>query len=371
MRHHFLALGAVAIIAMSGCTNLSQLAKQVPPGDDFNALLSNEYLAYATAESERYDWYDSEYFAKKGLRAASGLNVQPENLADWDVPQEDYDNVMRERRRIVALVNGPARDKYASRVAHAQVLFDCWLEQVDEQWIGSEPSVCAGQFEREIASIESQILLDSPVIPAKNNKKSEPVAMEAQHSIFFGFDMVELSERGRAVIDDISEMVKRMSGYSVNVDGYTDTAGPAEYNQMLSKKRAENVANALADKGVDKARITATGHGEANLLVPTEDGVIEKKNRRVEVRVNGSKVIEEMGASKSDNNDDAKQVPAASNSRVENEAANVSVEEQATVEADESLAGDRELQMKLDAKPFAAQMPEVAPIVEDIQQPSL
>lgn len=287
---HILISAAIAITALTGCTNLSQLAKKAPAGDDYYALLSNEYLAYSTAEAEQYDWYDSEYFAKKGLRAASGINVQPENILDWDVPSKDYEKISRERRRLVALVNGPARDDFPSKVAHTQVLFDCWLEQVDEQFLVDKESVCASQFEREIADVESQILLAQPPVPTNNDNMNETLkTVESNHSIFFGFDLAKLSMRGEAVISEVANLVKEMSGYSIDIEGYTDTAGPSDYNLNLSQTRADNVANTLISKGVNSSLINAKGYGESNLLVPTADGVSEHKNRRVEIKVNGKR----------------------------------------------------------------------------------
>ncbi len=222
--------------------------------------------------------------------------MQPEDFRDWNIPEEEYAEITSERRRIVSLVNSPAREQYASKVAHAQVLFDCWVEQVDEQWSGGKSSVCAKQFKREMADIESQILLASPPRPSSRVVKEvvryEPV--EATHTLFFGFNLTEISERGRAVISSVSELVKRMANYSIDVDGYTDTAGPTLYNQMLSKERADKVAEALVKQGVDRSYIKAHGHGENGLLTPTSDGVIERKNRRVEVRVRGQKRLDGM-----------------------------------------------------------------------------
>ncbi len=287
---HILISATLAIAALTGCTNLSQLAKQAPAGDDYYALLSNEYLAYSAAEAEQYDWYDSEYFAKKGLRAASGINVQPENIADWDIPSKDHDKIASERRRLVALVNGPAREDFPSKVAHTQVLFDCWLEQVDEQFLIDKESVCESQFEREIADIESQILLAKPAIPSNGDDTNANLkAVESSHSIFFGFDLAKLSMRGEAVINEVADLVKKMSDYSIDIEGYTDTAGPSDYNLNLSQARADNVANTLIESGVNQSLINAKGYGESNLLVTTADDVSEQKNRRVEIKVNGKR----------------------------------------------------------------------------------
>jgi len=69
----------------------------------------------------------------------------------------------------------------------------------------------------------------------------------------------------------------------VTVQGYTDAAGPEEYNKLLSQKRAENVAGYLVEHGLDAGHVRAIGMGEANQVAPGEWGEAEGglKNRRV------------------------------------------------------------------------------------------
>jgi outer membrane protein OmpA-like peptidoglycan-associated protein len=58
-----------------------------------------------------------------------------------------------------------------------------------------------------------------------------------------------------------------------------------EYNDRLSRQRAERVRAELVRLGVDAARISVEGRGERELLVPTTDEMPEPQNRRVEVSV--------------------------------------------------------------------------------------
>jgi outer membrane protein OmpA-like peptidoglycan-associated protein len=67
------------------------------------------------------------------------------------------------------------------------------------------------------------------------------------------------------------------------VTGFTDTSGPNQYNDGLSRRRAQNVANLLQGAGVDAADLTVDGRGETQLKVETQDGVREPMNRRVEI----------------------------------------------------------------------------------------
>jgi outer membrane protein OmpA-like peptidoglycan-associated protein len=69
----------------------------------------------------------------------------------------------------------------------------------------------------------------------------------------------------------------------IEVNGFTDTSGTFEHNQLLSEERAHAVADELLRNGVDQGRIRVRGFGETRLTVPTPDGVRERRNRRVEI----------------------------------------------------------------------------------------
>jgi outer membrane protein OmpA-like peptidoglycan-associated protein len=69
----------------------------------------------------------------------------------------------------------------------------------------------------------------------------------------------------------------------IQVTGYTDLTGSAGYNQRLSERRANAVANALAGMGVARNDMVVTGRGMNDPRVPTPLGVREPQNRRVEI----------------------------------------------------------------------------------------
>ena len=66
------------------------------------------------------------------------------------------------------------------------------------------------------------------------------------------------------------------------VAGHTDRSGSDSYNESLSKARAEAVAAALAERGLDQ-KIKVKWYGERQPRVSTPDGTREQENRRVEI----------------------------------------------------------------------------------------
>lgn len=92
----------------------------------------------------------------------------------------------------------------------------------------------------------------------------------------------ESEQRLPEILDDVR---KRGLAAEVSVLGHTDRRGTDESNLQLSQRRADFVRDWLASNGVPATGITAVGRGENDLVVPTEDGVAEPRNRRVEVTV--------------------------------------------------------------------------------------
>ena len=65
------------------------------------------------------------------------------------------------------------------------------------------------------------------------------------------------------------------------VTGYTDSTGTADYNQVLSLRRAEAVRYVLVEVGVAEDRIGVAARGETRPAIDRGDQVRERANRRV------------------------------------------------------------------------------------------
>ena len=71
----------------------------------------------------------------------------------------------------------------------------------------------------------------------------------------------------------------------VEIQGYTDSTGSAEYNLHLSQKRAESVRSYLISKGVNPVGLTAKGFGKANPIATNATTEGRAQNRRVVFQV--------------------------------------------------------------------------------------
>ncbi len=69
------------------------------------------------------------------------------------------------------------------------------------------------------------------------------------------------------------------------MDGYSDSAGEAEYNLDLSYRRARAVVEYLASQGVPRERLEYRGYGEVNPVAPNDSPEGRALNRRVEFTI--------------------------------------------------------------------------------------
>ncbi|WP_114521757.1 OmpA family protein [Altererythrobacter sp. ZODW24] len=101
--------------------------------------------------------------------------------------------------------------------------------------------------------------------------------------VFFEFDSAEVPASASETLAFVRENAEPCGWTSISAVGHTDRSGSDNYNQRLSEDRAEAVANFLASMGIDRSMVSTSAVGETAPRVPTEDGVRNLQNRRVEI----------------------------------------------------------------------------------------
>jgi outer membrane protein OmpA-like peptidoglycan-associated protein len=123
----------------------------------------------------------------------------------------------------------------------------------------------------------------APPPPAPAPVAVAPSPISRSYLVFFDWDKYSLTDRARQIVAEAAANSTKVQYTRLEVNGYTDTSGSAEYNKGLSVRRAQAVAAELVKNGVPKTAISIQGFGETNLLVPTGPNVREPQNRRVEI----------------------------------------------------------------------------------------
>ena len=81
------------------------------------------------------------------------------------------------------------------------------------------------------------------------------------------------------------DFLKQNETVEIEISGHTDSKGSDTYNETLSQGRSQSVVDYLASQGIDGARLTARGYGEAKPIDSNDTEEGRANNRRVEFTV--------------------------------------------------------------------------------------
>jgi len=110
--------------------------------------------------------------------------------------------------------------------------------------------------------------------------------------VAFGFDKSDLTPQGRDTVAALAARIMKSlpSIESIVVIGHTDSIGSDAYNQKLSERRANTVADFLVSSGVPAAKVFfSKGRGETE---PVDDNTTKEgraKNRRIQITIGQGK----------------------------------------------------------------------------------
>jgi len=110
--------------------------------------------------------------------------------------------------------------------------------------------------------------------------------LQTNATVPFQFDQAKLTDTSREDLDKLADAVKADKRYFVAVSGFTDKIGNKDYNEALSKRRADAVVQYLVAKhDVPIYRIHMIGLGEEKPVDDANTREARARNRRVEVQV--------------------------------------------------------------------------------------
>jgi OOP family OmpA-OmpF porin len=278
----YLMLG-VSALAVAGCTSLpgaslgatfgaERYLNDDHGGADFNGSLAKEYTELGRrAAFKDVLWLNSTAYIAKAQQAEAGMTPAPWSPAEVGVsPPSDtgtagdmalvYDEVVR-------AINAN-KDARPAACARAQAMWDQYLEALRAEQ--------AGAYKYCISVEDARALLREAAIACRPTTESGFV-------VYFGFNETNLTDAARETVDAVVAAVNALGTNALSVVGHTDTVASVEYNQALSERRANRVADALSARGVPAGAMTLAGRSENEPAVATGDNVREPLNRRVEI----------------------------------------------------------------------------------------
>ncbi|MFA5539952.1 MAG: OmpA family protein [Gemmobacter sp.] len=146
--------------------------------------------------------------------------------------------------------------------------------------VGAAVGGAIGQhLDRQAADLRQSI--GNPDVSVVNTGDALVVTMP--QDLLFATDSATLRPDLQRDLQAVAGNLQQYPNSRIEVIGHTDSTGSAAYNQELSQRRANSVANVLRNSGVPANRVIAYGRGEDQPVASnlTPDG--RALNRRVEI----------------------------------------------------------------------------------------
>ena len=125
---------------------------------------------------------------------------------------------------------------------------------------------------------------DSSTPAAKTDApKAEAAAAPAPLVVYFDLGSTAIRNEDKAVLDHASRAFNEGKPIVMILTGTADRTGDAAVNLEISQLRAAAVLKGLIARGIPADRFQVLAKGETELPVPTNPGVAEVQNRRVEI----------------------------------------------------------------------------------------
>lgn len=149
-----------------------------------------------------------------------------------------------------------------------------WAGRLEYQWVSNVGNANQIGVSSDVSSVTAGISYrfgqhdDEPVVNtpvAAPLPAPEPQQFNLKSDVLFGYDSAQLSAQGKAAINQLYHApgLQPTNNKTTVVIGYSDRIGSADYNQQLSARRAQAVADELIAEGFPAQNITAEGRGES------------------------------------------------------------------------------------------------------------
>ena len=114
-------------------------------------------------------------------------------------------------------------------------------------------------------------------------RMGDNITLNMPGNITFKSDSAEIDPSFFKVLDSVNLVVKKYNKTVVEIAGHTDSTGAADYNQKLSERRANAVAQYLQTQGLASNRVVTIGAGETKPVADNSTTEGRQANRRVEL----------------------------------------------------------------------------------------
>jgi outer membrane protein OmpA-like peptidoglycan-associated protein len=279
MTSKIIVAGAIAgLVVLGGCTGQELYDAQLmePPQDsEFSQNLYHGYIGLSEEEYSEGDYLDSDAFAIRAKEIAGGAQIAPEDIEDRNLPADHVAELTEARAKLTAALDAGAAEANPSRAADAQVYFDCWMQEQEENWQPEDITRCRDSFYAALDGLEPA--------PAPTPVAAKPKPQSVRFVVYFDTDKYDIDTEDSRVLAEARAAAEKLGTPIVKISGNTDTVGSVDYNQKLSEMRAQAVAKVLEAGNTPVRAMVTEAHGELKPAFITPDETAEQRNRRVEI----------------------------------------------------------------------------------------
>lgn len=126
---------------------------------------------------------------------------------------------------------------------------------------------------------------------AKVERVGEGIKITFDSGILFDVNSNKVKPEGEANITKLADILKKYDDTEVLIEGHTDSSGEDKYNDELSVKRANSVAELVKQKGIENSRLNTKGYGEKQPIATNETTEGKAQNRRVDIAIMANKKL--------------------------------------------------------------------------------
>ena len=146
--------------------------------------------------------------------------------------------------------------------------------------LGNRIGAYMDKQEQDLRNAMASTVAQNNATIQRNNEQMLTATFKSD--VFFDVNSSVLKPGGYAELDRVAHVLNQYPQTMIRVEGHTDQTGSEQYNLQLSERRATAVKNALIQKGVDPARVSAIGMG---MCCPVSSD--NAANRRVSMVLTG------------------------------------------------------------------------------------
>ncbi len=155
-------------------------------------------------------------------------------------------------------------------------------ERIVGAGIGTIAGAAVGQYmDRQERELRRQTAGTGVVV----EREGDELLLRMPAGITFAFNRFDIQPQFRPTLDQVAQTLAAYPQTLIDIYGHTDNVGSDAYNQTLSENRARSVADYVAARGVQAARMATQGFGETQPIADNATEAGRAQNRRVEIRI--------------------------------------------------------------------------------------